>query len=138
MVTKTSKQAFQEMLEDKQITKQEHKILSILDKPMTSREIVKHTDMERSSVCGRLNGLCKKNIVTEYDIVTCSITHKQVHRYSTHKYFEARKEIETIAGMDFDEIVTIYFTHDEQYNIKGADIFKVLEDLKFGFIAIPF
>ena len=58
-------------------------------------------------------------------------------------YVNARKEIGAYLANEpiphkIEDIVTIYFNHDEQYPMENADFLKVLEDLKFGFSACPF
>ena len=60
---------------------QEKLVMNELHTPKTSREIAHITGLERSSVCGRVNGLISKRMVVEHDIVTCSTTGKRVHRY---------------------------------------------------------
>jgi len=79
----TSINAFIELLQEGKINKQEKKVLdSIYSTPMTSRQIAAQTEIERSSVCGRINSLMDKHLVCEFDIIKCPVTGKQVHRYA--------------------------------------------------------
>lgn len=79
----TSLEAHLELLKHGIINKQEKVIMDTIVTPKTSREISKLTGYERSSVTGRLNGLCNKMLAMEFDKVKCSTTGKTVHRYIT-------------------------------------------------------
>ena len=71
------------MLTSGKINEQEYIIIGALQMHpnATSRDLARYTELERSSVTGRLNGLEKKNIVDGTNHVTCSITTKTVKAY---------------------------------------------------------
>lgn len=77
----TSLFAYQSLLMDGTISSQEQQILEALYKPMTSRQISKISQLERSSVTGRLNSLVKKKLVEECGDTICKVTKKKVTLY---------------------------------------------------------
>lgn len=77
-----SKMAYQSLLMDGTINFQEKVILDCLSDGVkrSSRQIAKATELERSSVVGRLNSLKKKFLVT-WENDTCPTTGKTVEFY---------------------------------------------------------
>lgn len=93
-------------------------------------------------------GTSCRNRISELRLSGVDIQDRKIHKsgakeYFIQKYVDARKEIEVYLANEpiphkIEEIETIYFNYDEHYKIKNADLIKVMEDLRFGFSAIPF
>lgn len=110
-------------------------------------------DLKQGLVVNMLNdipryGTSCRNRISELRLSGIDIQDRKIHKsgakeYFIQKYVDARKEIKIIINdcpipHKLEDIETIYFNHDENYKFKGADLLKVLEDLKFGYVAIPF
>ena len=81
MIAETSKMAYKEMLDEGKISNQQYKVLKVLGRYMTSRQITTVTGLERAAVTGRLNALVKKKLVDDDKHIVCGTTGKRVKMY---------------------------------------------------------
>ena len=81
MVAQTSRTAYKDMLDEGKISNQQYKVLNVLGKYMTSRQITDMTGIERAAVTGRLNSLVKKKLVDDDKHIVCGTTGKRVKMY---------------------------------------------------------
>jgi len=84
-MNQNSLNAFAQINIDGTVSRQELKVLSVIKKAHTSREISSLSGIERSSVCARLNALVERGLVIEKGNIVCDITNKEVTRYKRAK-----------------------------------------------------
>jgi hypothetical protein len=80
MIADTSVTAYREHRDTGKLGRQASFILEQMgDKTYSRRELARHTGLELSSVCGRVNELLAIGLLEEVDSRRCSITGKTIH-----------------------------------------------------------
>ena len=79
-ISDASREAYQDLKDSGQLTKQEQIIIRALESkpPMTGREIQNITGIDINAVSGRVNDLKKKRVVVEAQKRVCKITGRMV------------------------------------------------------------